>query len=894
MADAARDKLRMVAGALAGCVARWREEGACRQGGRYDILVRGDAMLAAAVSESGDDADSRAAAYLGPDMATAAAIIVPVGWSGDAGVSYAIHQISPKGRRRFPDRGFIRGGVCDLARLMQSMAAPGQADGAYDGVATLVRRAADSIPGDAIPASCGPSGQHTRTMTALLWLDGILALRRGGGPDTAEIRTIVSEWRRMSKDGGAPVFGPAVDALDMMGESAQNAVIHLQKAADIVSDAGPDRAARLGAELLPNMSADRQTAAEYYTREAVAELLAGLVISGDDIPDWRDGAIFQKYRLADLACGTGTLLRAGFERVRALHESCGGTCATAIRLHRDAVRSGITGVDVYPAAAHMAASSLAAVMPQEWGGETAMGWMGVGGPKGYTGSIELAASDRITDPDMSGRIATGRAARIPVSIPDRSCDWIMMNPPYSRTRIGRAAFDIAGLSAPERSRCQGRWGDLIRGEPARKTAGMAATYVVIAGKKIKPGGRIGFVLPVSASSVEAWSDTRGYIEHNFTDILAVAVGGRRSGDSLSEDTSIGEMLLVAKKREEPRAAASPIHCATLHRHPSGTGEAGEVARAISSALARMKDSGAETCPIIMGSEAGHIYKLAPDGRGSPWSPLGVMDMRLARAAIHAAGGRFCPLDGDPVPFAAGMSPMREVFGIGPTHHTIGHRPGNLPLGAFEVVDGRGPDMFMWTAASKRQTGLVMEPTHTGRAGRGTDADRERMRLQSGTLFYTRRIGWNGQRLLAATTAKPCMGGNAWTVLMHDDSRVLRAAALWFNSTLGMLVHWTRGQRTQRGRSNTEMNALKGIPCPRFCELDGHALDAASDAFATLSECTLLPAGRSYEDPVRREIDGAVCSMMGLPGGALAELDAIRDIFCQEPTVGGRGRRRRAY
>ncbi|MCE2508397.1 MAG: hypothetical protein J4G04_03730, partial [Nitrosopumilaceae archaeon] len=198
MADAARDKLRMVAGALAGCVARWREEGACRQGGRCDILVRGDAMLAAAVSESGDDADSRAAAYLGPDMATAAAVIVPVGWSGDSGVSYAVHRVSPKGRRRFPDRGFIRGGVCDLARLMQAMAAPGQADGAYDGVAILVRRAADSIPGDAIPASCGPSGRHTRTMTALLWLDGILALRREGGPDRAEVRTIVSEWRRMS------------------------------------------------------------------------------------------------------------------------------------------------------------------------------------------------------------------------------------------------------------------------------------------------------------------------------------------------------------------------------------------------------------------------------------------------------------------------------------------------------------------------------------------------------------------------------------------------------------------------------------------------------------------------------------------------------------------------
>lgn len=892
MADAAPDIPQMVADALAGCVARWREEGACVPGGRYDILVCGHAVRAVAVSGNGDDADSRAVSYLGPDTDTAAAVIVPAGWNGDANIFYAVHRASPGGRRRFPDRGFIRGGVCDLARLVQATAAPGQEDGADGMVAALVKRAADSIPEDAVPASCGTPGRHGRMMMALLWLDGILALRREGRPGTAGIRTIVSEWRRMERDGGAPVSGQAVDALERMGESAGEAVAHLQKAADAISDAGPGRTARLGAGLLPVMSADRQTAAEYYTREAVAGLLAGLVISEDDVSDWRDDSIFQRYRLADLACGTGTLLRAGFERVRSLHESRGGTSATAAKLHRDAVRSGVTGVDVYPAAAHMAASSLAAVMPQKWGGETSIGWMGVGGPEGYTGSIELAGADHTPDTGMSGRVAVGPAARRPVSIPDRSCDWIIMNPPYSRTRMGRAAFDIAGLSASERARCQERWKDLIRGEPVRKTAGMAATYVVIAGKKIKPGGRMGFVLPVSASSVEAWSDTRDYIERNFTDILAVAVGGRRSGDSLSEDTSIGEMLLVAKKLQEPRAAASPIHCATLYRHPAGTGEAGEVARAISSALDRMRESGAETVPIIIGSEAGHIYRMVPDGRGSPWSPLGVMDMRLARAAMHAARGEFCFLDGASVPFAAGMSPMREVFGIGPTHHMIGHRPGALPLGAFEIVDGRGPDMFMWTASSKRQTGLVMEPTHTGRAGSGPDADRKRMRLRSSTLFYTRRIGWDSQRLLAAATAKPCMGGNAWTALMHDDARVLLAAALWFNSTLGMLVHWTRGQRTQWGRSNTEMRALKEIPCPRFCELDGHILDAAADAFVALSECTLLPAGRSYEDPVRREIDGAVAEMMRLPDGAVAEMDTIRDIFCREPTVGGQGRRRR--
>ena len=204
MADAAPDIPQMVADALACCVARWREEGACRRGGHYDILVHGDTMRAVAVSGSGGDADSRAASYLGPDIGMAAAVIIPGGWDGKAGVSYAVHQVSQRGRRRFPERGFIRGGVCDLAHMVQAVAAPGRADGVDERAATLVWRAADSIPGDAIPASCGPPGQHARTMTALLWLDGILALRRGGCPGTAGVRAIISEWRRMERDGGAP------------------------------------------------------------------------------------------------------------------------------------------------------------------------------------------------------------------------------------------------------------------------------------------------------------------------------------------------------------------------------------------------------------------------------------------------------------------------------------------------------------------------------------------------------------------------------------------------------------------------------------------------------------------------------------------------------------------
>ena len=73
-----------------------------------------------------------------------------------------------------------------------------------------------------------------------------------------------------------------------------------------------------------------------------------------------------------------------------------------------------------------------------------------------------------------------------------SVDVVLMNPPYTRTRGGLSSFDIKGLLDAERKACQKRWGELIRDEPCVKTPGMAPTFLCIARKKVKPGGRIGF------------------------------------------------------------------------------------------------------------------------------------------------------------------------------------------------------------------------------------------------------------------------------------------------------------------------------------------------------------------------------------------------------------------
>ena len=186
-------------------------------------------------------------------------------------------------------------------------------------------------------------------------------------------------------------------------------------------------------------------------------------------------------------------------------------------------------------------------------GDPNIGWVGVGN-ENRTGAIEYMAKSAIEDllMDTVGRSSgqgTGDNYNS-VTVRDNSVDVVLMNPPYSRTRVGQSAFDIAGLTEKERKACQARWAKLIKGEPCLKTAGMAATFLCVARKKVKPGGRIGFVLPRTAAFANSWERTRGMVERDFEDITAVAVSsGKALGRAaFSADTNMEEMLLTAARK----------------------------------------------------------------------------------------------------------------------------------------------------------------------------------------------------------------------------------------------------------------------------------------------------------------------------------------------------------
>ena len=655
-----------------------------------------------------------------------------------------------------------------------------------------------------------------------------------------------------------------------------------------------------GAELFPLLAEDRKESAAFYTQPSTAEFLATLTIK-KDMADWSDPYLFNRFKIVDLSCGTGTLLRFSYRQVRMYHEQSGGSAKTAEILHQQAMERGLCGADVSPIASHMTSTSLAVMSKQPYN-KTNIGWVGVGSLD-RTGSIEYLKTSAIQDllgtefglssgqggparamsrKNKGGQISEVWSIDSPMSVvaKDNDASVVVMNPPYSRAHIGISPFDIAGLSDIEKKSCQNRWGKLIKDEPCNKTAGMAATFLCMAYKKARAGGRIGFVLPRTAAFAEAWKQTRIMVETNLDDITVVAVaGGKAIGkNAMSADTYMEEMILVATKRDKPDKKHSDVRCVTLYEPFTRVGEAAEVARAVL--------EGPDAGVVTLGNTEVGISHIFHTENGGPWSAVGSLDDTLDMIKNGLLNGRLLNTVGD----EEGNFPMTtigELFEVGPTHDLIGHMKDGDPRGALTLVpvtsnnDKIGKWKSLWGANASTQKFLVGAPTHKGSVY--DDRKAERVWMRRTTLFYQRFMRWTSQSVLSITTNAPILGGVSWAGLSHADVRVRKAFALWANSIYGMVSYWATGQRTQPGRSIMQIKAISQARCPRFDRFDEKTLDRIGLDFDGIACATvpLQPACLATNDAVRTMINMAVSDMLGVPE---YDHETLTRLWCAEPSV----------
>ena len=780
--------------------------------------------------------------------------------------------------------------------------------------------------------------------------------------DCVELR---EEWERILRVNYWPIFDSAIKVTrGFGGKVGFDVVQELWRTAKELVNFGVTRSHDLTGKIFQRLIEDREYLATHYTQPPAAALLAGLAlplsrpIGG---ADWGDSETLAAAQIGDFACGSGTLLSAAYQRIAFFHEMHGGDAKS---LHAKMMQHGLVGIDIVHSAVHLTATMLAGAHPDTTFDGDCLLKMPYGGDDAehpQVGSLEL-----LSDADQPQLIGAARAAinaqamamggtrgrtedvrQIVQRVRHHRFDLVIMNPPFTRPTNHENKRDAAGKlreketnpayaglslgSTPqERSAMQRAMGDKVKrytkGGPSNDFAGLASHFVELARRKVRTDGTVALVLPLSAMSGKRWEGIRRQFRNEYHDIVIVTIAGKGTHErSFSQDTGMGECLLVARRRlPQASGVGKRGDCGTfvsLNRAPQSSVE-GEL---LANEIIRMRNT--ENLPSLEGdthlaklvigeTEMGNIWTAGLTDKGV-WPSVGIKDSDLAQTAMQLAEGRLVdPRSGQATRLS--IVPLERVARIGPVHRLIGS-PTERARGAFDVKLLRVQEHEDDEKKRRSEEGFVVKPAK--RVGETLthpilwrhhylyertmtlqpDASGERRpgaHVPAGaesTFFFNSDLQYNAQSVFVGMTERSCIGGRAWPAVSFNDPDRAYAFALWCNSTLGMLMHWWMANKTQAGRGSFTVSRIPALPVLDIAALTPEQVAAAKVAFEELRERPLLPINQIHEDDARAEIDRRlIVDVLGLDADLArpdGPVDLLRRKLAAEPQIAGKKRER---
>ena len=533
--------------------------------------------------------------------------------------------VAEAARKRFPRQGWIKGGVDDLAGLVENLAVSEQAIAkSTDILETAIRRAAgrlgelrDTRPvvleriGDLLHQD--PGVQTDRMAMAIVANACTFHNRVAGTPEARHIRNLdalrtgpdvvpksrtLAQWAAILDINYWPIFAIARDILvEIPSDVAARILGGLAGAADRLAAEGVTRSHDLTGRMFQRLIQDRKFLATFYTRPEAATLLAELAVGMLDV-DWGDPEAITRVRVGDLACGTGTLLLAAYHALIARCRRAGGDDA---RLHRKMIGNCLIGADIMPAAAHLTASMLSSVHPAVSFRRTRIYTLPYGNDPRVSrlclGSLSLLESEAMPSlfgtglaGGMKGLGGTGavevqdkETASSSFVLGNGSLDLVIMNPPFTRPTnheaTGEAVPSFAGFGTTKSEQSQmskelKRLRTFVakrrrqqRGAPpaSNGNAGLASNFLDLAHAKLRSGGVLAMVLPQPFAPGGAWEASRGLMARHYRDIKILSLAGARSEEkAFSADTGMAEILLLGRKLSRPRVVRPNSPMAATH------------------------------------------------------------------------------------------------------------------------------------------------------------------------------------------------------------------------------------------------------------------------------------------------------------------------------------------
>ncbi|MEM0083516.1 MAG: hypothetical protein QW102_03250, partial [Candidatus Nezhaarchaeales archaeon] len=678
----------------------------------------------------------------------------------------------------------------------------------------------------------------------------------------------------------------------------------------------------------------RKGFATFYTEIPAAYMLSNLAIKALlDVSDIKKldkdqaNAVINalcKLKVADFACGSGTLLTATLynasrlaRNVCFLHDlecSCReieGDKESSASIEKTLVERGIYGLDALRYATQVTALNLALMVPEGITREniTAV-YIGVlPNMNAWLGSLELLDNVktfggllRWIESGLKGAVETISTTRVVsgnVELLDKY-DIVIMNPPFTRA-TGRVSKEfeeerkgLFGFIADEKNRkiLKERYdeirervrSDLVKiarefmeKEPVLQfyrallqelgkkkeesdtsleqylsigQAGEGLLFLYLAYRYVRPGGVIAFVLPRNLLSGISWFLVRMLLVSKFHLRYVIVSSDAEKGYNFSENTSLSECLIVAKRTDEHRPDEDTVFINLLRKPKSGL-----EAILLSEDTLRVSNNKKEGL-VELSSGATYVVQLVPRrtllenidnwnrfvflpepevvdiGLSVLKGDLGVMDIRVPVARLNE--------------LITSMGIDAHQF-----HDNFSRTDSVTP---YPIVYGGGEEV--------REKMLVKPNAYAtcktvGFAGRA----RKIYEKYAGRVLLPDRIWLDTAHVIALFSETPVLSNIFYAVrLKKPEVEAEKALVYWLNTTWGLLSVVASREETRGRWMRLKTAQWRMLPVLDVNKLDDETLKRLSNAFNTL--CCAKPR-RIVEqfstdpekvDPVRLRFD----------------------------------------
>ncbi|HET9283179.1 MAG TPA: hypothetical protein VFR24_14560 [Candidatus Angelobacter sp.] len=855
---------------------------------------------------------------------------------------------NPSKGDRFPKKGWMVGTVADLSILTQSATVPPDViDAAVTELVNGVSETAGMLTdiakenGEAIEKIAKQlfqeDGEQTRRMAATILANAFvfhesLAGKLKGVNSIDELRgskkltkaAILAEWQKILKVNYWPIFDIARRALEVIPVAESKYLIErLAETADKLLENRLMRSHDLTGAVFQRMIVDRKFLAAYYTTPASAALLLGLALVPEATPDmksWSDPENVKSLRIADFACGTGTLLTTAYSRVGQLHELAGGDSEA---IHAEMMAHAMIGCDVLPSAAHLTASMIAGAHPTVKYDQSLIMTVPYGNMDGdiALGSLDLINPQaKLTEMAITAKAAEGMGEKEKetwAALPHASFDLVVMNPPFVRPTnheggkhdVPNPMFAAFANSKEEQKKMAEATKRLTAGTSAHGNAGEASIFLVLADRKVKEGGIVALVMPLSLMLGESWEGSRLLLTKNYSGLVAISIAGATDIDSsFSADTDMAECLVIARKSKPETNRATFVVLKERPLYPLlGAGAAVQIHRLIDSKnFRRLEDGPVGGTQLHFGDDViGYAMDAPLPEGGAVWNLARIADLSLAQASYQLANESRLWLPGmdksETVPIA--ISTIEKIGETGPIHRDInGTNPDKSIRGPFEIKSAEKDSVptypVLWSHDADRERTMSFEGDTEGLPLKGaTEKEQESIDQKIAAIWasashchFNCDFRFNSQSTAMQFTPRRTIGGVAWLAIKLPNEKMEKALVLWANTSLGFLLRWWHSNKQQSGRGRLGKTMAQSLPVLDITSLNAQQIERVGKIFDEMCEKPLLPLHEIDHDPVRKELDERFArEVLSLPESMLqpdGALDVLRKKLAQEPSIRG--------